>query len=95
MALDRIQKDVFQRVGQHGGDYRFYAGMIENRFLPASLMALEEYGIPLEVGRKLRDRLSPLDSLDAVLERLRSLVVDQLPLSPFERRLVRDAQASL
>ena len=94
-ALDRIQKDVFRRVKQRGGDYAFYAAMIENRFLPAPLIALEEYGIPLEVARKLQARLAPMDSLDAVLERLRSLVVDQLALSPFERRLVRDAQASL
>jgi len=94
-ALDRIQKDVFRRVRQRGGDYGFYAAMIENRFLPASLVALEEYGIPLEIARKLQARLSADDALDVVLERLRSLKVDQLPLSPFERRLVRDAQASL
>ena len=94
-ALDRIQKDVFRRVRQRGGDYGFYAAMIENRFLPASLVALEEYGIPLEIARKLQVRLSADDALDVVLERLRSLKVDQLPLSPFERRLVRDAQASL
>jgi len=94
-ALDRIQKDVFRRVRQRSGDYGFYAAMIENRFLPASLVALEEYGIPLEIARKLQTRLSADDGLDVVLERLRSLKVDQLPLSPFERRLVRDAQASL
>lgn len=94
-ALDRIQKDVFRRVQERAGDYSLYAGMIENRFLPASLVALEEYGIPLEVARKLQRTLSPVDSLDAVLERLRSLAVDQLNLSPFERRLVRDAQSTL
>jgi hypothetical protein len=94
-GLDRIQKDVFRRVKRPSGDYAFYAGKIENRFLPGALVALEEYGIPLEVARKLQSRLLPADSLDPVLDRLRSLNVDQVPLSSFERRLVRDAQKSL
>jgi len=94
-ALDLIQKDVFRRLKQRGGDYAFYAGAVENRFLPGALVALEEYGIPLEVACKLEGRLAPVNSLDDVLERLRSLQVDRAPLSPFERRLVKDAQASL
>jgi hypothetical protein len=94
-ALDRIQRDVFRRLRMPSGDYDFYASRIENLFTNPALVAFEEYGIPLEVGKKLSPLLMPFDNLDGALERLRRLSVEKTHLSDFEKSLVRDAQKSL
>ena len=94
-ALDRIQKDVFRRVKHPSGDYRFYAGRVENFFTDPVLVALEEYGIPLEVAKKLRPQLLPYQDIDEALVALSRVVLDKTNLSDFERDLVRDAQLSL
>lgn len=62
---------------------------------PLLLTAPDEYGLPLEVTRKLSDALVPRnadDSLDAVLTRLRSLFTDQPALEEFKIELLREAK---
>jgi len=54
---------------------------------------LDEYGIPLEVGRQLESVLHPEGNLDNALARLRELDVQATGLSPFEKELVSDAKA--
>ena len=49
-ALDRIQADVFDRIGLVPGDYSAYAGQVEGLFLESSLVALDEYGVPSELA---------------------------------------------
>lgn len=81
LTIDRIQKAVFSKVRRPAGDYSFFAGQVENWFLNPALMALDEYGIPIQVSHKLQHLLLPQGegNLDAVLDRLRRLNVDVLP----------------
>lgn len=97
-VLDNVQQAVLGRVGAPTGDYSQFAAAAEGAFAPAPLAALDEYGLPLQVARKLRAELLPAgadDSLDAVLERLRGLPEPSLALTPFERELLREAQEDL
>jgi hypothetical protein len=94
-ALDRIQRDVFQRAGLPSGDYGVYAAKVENRFIDPSLVALEEYGIPIEVAQKLYRYLRPYEDLDGALEKLRGLPIEKTRLLGFERAVVEDAQKTL
>ena len=94
-ALDRIQKDVFQRFGLRSGDYGVYAAKIANRFVDPSLVALEEYGVPLEVALKLHRYLRPYSNVDDALANLRRLPLEKMNLFGFERAVVEDAQKTL
>jgi hypothetical protein len=94
-ALDGIQRDVFERVGLLPGNYEFYANAVENLFLDKAIVALDEYGVPLELARKLESRLQPNNDLDSALKALKRLNVDLTDLSPFEKELIRDAQRSI
>jgi len=94
-ALDRIQKDVFRRVRRPPGDYSVYASMVENLFTDPALVALDEYGIPLEVAKKLAPYLGPFANLDEALEKLARLNLSRTNLSAFERALAKDAQDTL
>jgi hypothetical protein len=95
LALDRIQRDVFSRAGIRPGNYEVYASRVENYFLDQALVALDEYGVPLELARKIEPFLQPNGDLDEVLRRLKAIDVRSLNVSRFERQLVVDAQESL
>jgi hypothetical protein len=94
-AIDVIQKDIFTQHRLAAGDYTFYASKIENFFLDPASVALDEYGIPIQLGRKLESYLSPGGNLDLALENLARLNVSTLNLAPIELELLRDAQSSL
>ena len=97
-VVDNIQRAVLGRAGAPTGDYSQFAAAAEGGFLPVPLAALDEYGLPLEVARKLRDLLLPRganDSLDAVLDRLRVVSDDVRALTAFERELLLEAKHDL
>lgn len=94
-ALDRIQGEVFGRLGYEPGDYSAYAARVEGLFLDSPLVALDEYGIPPELAEKLRNQLRPDGDLDDVLSRLKTINTDGLGLSAFEAELVSYAQKGL
>lgn len=94
-ALDLIQKEVFGRLGLARGDYTVYASSLENLFQPAEIMSLDEYGLPAEIGLKLRNGIALGAGLDAAISSLRSLDVRAIPLSEFEREMVDRCRAGL
>lgn len=91
MALGRIQRRVLGDRGMEPGNYAVYASMVETLFLPRTAVALEEYGVPIQVAVKLDPPVSLDGSLDSVLSALRELDLDALELTSFERGLVEDA----
>jgi hypothetical protein len=94
-GLDRIQKDLFRRAGHPSGDYDYFANKVEHYFLDAGIVALDEYGIPLEVARKLQNVLASGGNLDDTLAKLNSLDVERTNLTSFEKALVEEAQSNL
>lgn len=97
-VIDNIQRAVLGRAGAPTGDYSQFAAAAEGAFLPVPLAALDEYGLPLQVARKLRRHLLPRgedESLDAVLDRLRRTPDDIPVLKAFERDLLREAKEDL
>ena len=94
-AIGKIEEAVFSKRGLPTGNYDQYAMLVEHLFLGPALLALEEYGIPLPLGRKLEAYLGRDRDLDSVLQQLRVLQLDGLPFSAFERALIEDARESL
>ena len=77
------------------GDYSFFAGKLENLFRPPFQVALEEFGVPLQVSDKLSHTLRGMDSIDEALEAVKALRVDSLDLDRFEQELVKECQVAL
>lgn len=94
-AIDRIQSEVFGRLGYEPGDYSAYAARVEGLFLESPLVALDEYGIPPELAEKLRNQLKPDGDLDNVLSRLKGINPGGSGLNTFEGELVSYAQQGL
>ncbi|MHB8995161.1 MAG: DEAD/DEAH box helicase [Armatimonadota bacterium] len=94
-ALNNIQKEVLPLYGFEPGEYEHYAFEVEHLFLPPSLIALDEYGLPLQVGVKLEAQLARYETLDGALDWLRNADADELPIDRFERIMFREVQRSL
>jgi len=94
-AIGRIQFALFTPLALRVGNYDVYASLVENLFLSPSLLALEEYGIPLPLGRKLETWIDFQRDLDEVLEAVRVLPLEHLPLSHFERSIIEEARETI
>jgi hypothetical protein len=94
MAVSRIQRIVFERLGLPRGDFSSFASQVECLFRNPVIAALDEYGVPVQVGLKIISRLRT-DDLDTALSNLKVLQLDGLGLDDFERELLTDAKAFL
>ncbi len=89
-AVNRIQAEVLHRNRRKPGDYAFFCGQMESLFMNPVILALEEYGIPLQLGLRLAPTLGNPETLDKALDALsKRSSFDFRDLSPFERELVK------
>jgi hypothetical protein len=76
-------------------DYCEFASSVEAFFYPPHLVALEEYGVPIELLRKLLSHFEGTSTLDDALEVLRRIDPSDLGLHRFEEFMLMDAIDSL
>lgn len=95
MALSRIQAHVLTSLGQHPGDYSYYATQVECLFKNSVISSLDEYGIPYQTADRIKEIFGTEDNLDIALAALRGVDISSLRLHPFETELLVDAQHSL
>jgi hypothetical protein len=97
MAVSRIHREVAQRKGRTRlANYAVYVGQLESLFSDPALSALDEYGLPFPLAKKLESKLAAGGSLDASLRKLAALRPETVPqLSHFERQLVEDVKKSI
>lgn len=94
-ALSRVQAVVLERNGRIAGDYSFYASQSECLFQTPVIAALEEYGLPIQLGGRLKGILGSETELDIALQRLRRFDETRLRLSPFESEMIQDVKGSI
>lgn len=90
MVLERIYNRVASSLGTRRASYVFFAAQVESLFRPRSLVALEEYGLPMQVGDRIHEAVGLDVPLDEALEKLREIDVPSLDLPAFERDVIRD-----
>jgi len=95
MVLERVYNRVVDSLGGRRASYAFYATQVESLFLPRSLVALEEYGLPTQIGEQIHEAVDLDVSLDEALEKLRSVDAQRLHLSEFEAKLLSDVQSHI
>ncbi|MBF0283820.1 MAG: DEAD/DEAH box helicase [Magnetococcales bacterium] len=94
-AVDSIQKEIFLKRNLPPGDYSFYISCVENLFLAPELIALEEYGLPVEIGKKIGNKLVLDRGVDSALKSLKLVRSSDVPLSNFERMILELCQRDL
>lgn len=91
----RAFSDIRKHTLGGSGDYHFFAGQLENLFRPSFQVALEEFGLPLQISDKISKKIGDADTLDSALDLIRSLQISELKLSPFECELLEDCQQNI
>lgn len=91
MCISDIQKEVYQNLGMSFGDYSYYAKSVESLFFDPALICLEEYGIPLEISRKIETEISFEGNLDLTINKLKSIDIQKLALTTFEKYFLAHA----
>lgn len=94
-ALADVQRHVLANRGIPTGDYRAFIGQMENLFRAPFQVALEEYGLPLQLTDKLANLLRSVESIDEALAKIKDISSDRLHLQPFERTLLNDCKPYL
>ena len=73
-----------------GGNYAFFCSQLESLFMNPVIMALEEYGVPVQLAARLVPKLGNPTTLDDALAALGQRRTTELGgLSRFEQALVR------
>lgn len=89
MTISYIQEEIFKKLDLPYGNYSHYAQTVENLFFDPALICLEEYGIPLEISRKIENLIAHGGNLDQAIEALRILKYEDLPLNTIEKIFLR------
>jgi hypothetical protein len=96
MVLSNIQAELSARLEIAAGNFGYYAETVENMFLPPLLVALEEYGLPIPIGKKIKEYLSPFYDLNDVLDRFRAFDPKRAAdLGTFEQSLIEAIQGGV
>lgn len=77
------------------GNYSVFAAQVENLFRRPFQVALEEFGLPIQISDKIAPALRGADSIDTALLRIQELSPERLGLDPFELELFADCQSVL
>lgn len=89
-AVGRIQTEVLERHGVRPGNYAYFCSQLESLFMNPVIIALEEYGVPIQIGARLVTKLKNPTTLDEALEGLAKHGSEYFTgLSGFEQALVR------
>lgn len=94
-AMESIVNSVQRAKGaSRFCDYSAFSIMVENFFFDPSLVALEEYGLPIEVSSRLESVLSHEGDLDKALIALKN-IGDSYTLAEIDRKFVARAQVGI
>ena len=89
-AVARIQAEVLTRRGIRPGNYAYFCSQLESLFMNPVVAALEEYGVPIQIGTRLVPKLGEPKSLDEALAGLaRRRASEFTGLSAFEQALIK------
>lgn len=95
MALSRIQEAVFLEKYGRTGDYALFSHKVETMFRNPVAVALEEYGLPVQITDKIELAVRLGEDIDTALSVLKSIQSSDLPLDEFELNLLDDVKKQL
>lgn len=91
MCISYIQDEIYKKFNMPVGDYSYYAMSVESLFYDPALICLEEYGIPLEISRKIEENISADGNLDLTINKLKSINIHELSLTQFEKKFLEQS----
>ena len=94
MTLQDVVNEILEKKGLHTCDYSHYASYVECYFTKPYVIPFDECGLPIQISTKINKYISN-DSIDSAIESLKKLNTNDLPLSEFEKKVVKYVQKNL
>ena len=95
MSLWRIQAHIFEAKFGRCGNYSFFAARVEQLFRNPALVALEEYGLPLQIGEKVSRYIQLSEDLDTAIAQVRDVSNRDCDLNSFESKILKEVQETI
>ena len=95
ISLWRIQAHVLEKKFHQSGNFSFFAAKVEQLFRNPALIALEEYGLPLQIGEKVGSHIELSEDLDTAFEQIRNVNSAECDLNSFEANILKDVQKTI
>lgn len=92
MVIDSIQGYILKSKFGECGDYSFFAASIETLFRKSSLVALEEFGLPIQIGEKIDGQINISEEIDVAISQLRGYEYSESQYSHFESLIIQDVK---
>ncbi|TXK76885.1 helicase-related protein [Mesonia sp. K4-1] len=86
--LQSIANEVFENNNKEPIDYSYFASQLESLFTNSNYNILEEYGLPIQVSKKIQGALENTENLDDLLEIISKLNIENLALTEFEKEIL-------
>ncbi len=92
-AISDIQELIFKRFSYSFGDYKSFASTLENFYFPPAVNSLEEFGIPIQITKKILENHNFDDmNIDQYITELKTISIIKLTyLTDFENRILKEA----
>ena len=92
MAVSRIQDVIFQKKFKISGDYSYFASQLECLFRNPVTLALDEFGLPMQISEKIDKAIGFSDDIDQALAQLKKVSVERIGLHGFEQMLFTEVR---
>lgn len=92
-SLSDIVNDVFEKNNLPLCDYSYFAGLVECYFSRSYVLPLDEYGLPIQISKKIGEIIEIPSDIDDALEQLRNFTPSPDSFSPVEREFIEECQA--
>ena len=92
MSLCDIANDIFRKHNLTACDYSYFAGLVECYFIAPYIVPLDEYGLPIQISRKIGETIQISSNLDEALTQLRNFTPPANKFSNIEKEFVTEFQ---
>ena len=90
MSLGDIANDIFRKNNLSLCDYSYFASLVECYFMVPYVIPMDEYGLPIQISKKIGDMIEISSNMDEALEQLRSFIPSQNCFSNIEIEFIEE-----
>lgn len=93
MSLGDIANDIFRKNNLPLCDYSYFASLVECYFMAPYVIPLDEYGLPIQISKKIGDMIEISSNMDDALMQLHNFIPSQCNFSNIEREFIEEFKA--
>jgi len=90
MSLGDIANDIFRKNNLPLCDYSYFASLVECYFMAPYVIPMDEYGLPIQISKKIGDMIKISSNMDDALEQLHNFIPSQDSFSNIEIEFIEE-----